>query len=267
MAENFIDPSSKDTNVKDELDDILGLGNDFVEANVVTKSTDVPISSNVTSGIVSNSANVETETCPELMGSDYPEDYVKMVLKIKRQYENLPKLNYDSIYKEISELSVKSSPTPSLAILNDELHKVQAAKDRLSEIFIDIIKCYNYKKRAVDILKDAWGKFTSEKNAEGRKGDASFRLSSFLSDFAETEALSKSCDHILRNLDSLNDNLSRRITIWQIMTKLQDIGRGALPNLDFDRSSKSIDSGLFGDTSEDSKDSEEGGKEIQLRSF
>lgn len=250
----------------EDLDDILNI-DDFVTPSVELKSESP-------SSVSSNAAPVSvtdlipdsgTELIPELMGTDYPEHYLKMVLKIREHYDRLPSLDYDAIYREISDLSVKSCPTPNLAILNDELHRVQAAKDRLSEIFIDVIKCYNYKKRAVDILKDAWGKFTSEKNAEGRKGDASFRLSFFLSDFAKTEALSKVCDHILRNLDSLNDNLSRRITIWQLMAKLQDIGRGALPSLDFDRTTSDIASNLFED--KEDKDSEEGGGEIQLKHF
>ena len=265
MVEEFSEPLSKDTHGVDELDDLLG--SDFVKAEDPKVETNIPINAN-TSSVTISSATISSEVIPELMGTEYPEPYVKMVLKIRRQYERLPKLDYDAIYSEISDLSVKSCPTPSLAILNDELHRVQAAKDRLSEIFIDVIKCYNYKKRAVDILKDAWGKFTSEKNAEGRKGDATFRLSSFLADFAETEALSKSCDHILRNLDSLNDNLSRRITIWQLMTKLQDIGRGAMPHLDFDRTVGEMDSNLFDhDKNREEKNSEEGGPEISLRNF
>jgi hypothetical protein len=201
---------------------------------------------------------------PILIGDDFPSNYLKVVERIRVQYSFLPKLDYDSIYKEISELSIKSSPTPTLQVLNDELHKVQAAKDRLSEIFMDVIKCYNFKNRAVDILKDSWGKFTSEKNTEGRKGDATFRLSDFLSDFARVESLFKSCNHVFKNLDSLHDNLSRRITIWQMLMKLGDIGRGALPNYDFDKiADQRNDLELFG-----AEKTEEGGNtEVKLREF
>jgi hypothetical protein len=200
---------------------------------------------------------------PDLIGTDFPSEYITIVNRIKAQYKLLPVLNYDNIYHEISDLSIKSSPTPTLEILNDELYKVQAAKDRLAEILIDVIKCYNFKKRAVDILRDAWGKFSPEKNAEGRKGDATFRLSFFLADFAQTEALSKSCDHILKNLDSLQDNLSRRITIWQLLLKLRE-GRMALPDHDFDKAMEEtkIDD-LF-------RSQKEGGNEdnsIKLREF
>ena len=200
---------------------------------------------------------------PELVGNDYPPEYIKMSERIKAQYELLPKIDYDAVYKEISELSVKSSPTPTLQVLADELHRIQAAKDRLSEIFIDVIKSYNFKNRAVDILKDSWGKFTSEKNTEGRKGDATFRLSDFMCDFAEIEALSKSCNHVLKNLDSLHDNLSRRITIWQLMLKLRDVGRGALPDFDFDKGESKAD--LFNVESKESKEGKGGDGEPELR--
>ena len=35
-----------------------------------------------------------------------------------------------------------------------------------------------------------------------------------------------------KNLEGLQENLSRRITIFQLQLKLHDIGRGALPDLD-----------------------------------
>lgn len=179
-----------------------------------------------------------TNDLPDLVGSDYPAEYVRVVNRIKIQYDLLPKLNYNAIYEELGALTIKANPTPTLEVLSDELFRVQAAKDRLSEILLDVIKCYNFKKRAVDILKDSWGKFTLEKNTEGRKGDSTFRLSHFLTDFSATEALCKSCDHIFKNLDGLQDNLSRRITIWQMLLKVRE-GRMSLPDYDFDKEAKS----------------------------
>lgn len=208
-----------------------------------------------------------TDSAPELMGSEFPPEYLRMAERVKTQYKLLPSLNYEAIYREISNLTVQSIPTPTLEVLSDELHKVQAAKDRLSEILIDVIKCYNFKKRAVDILKDSWGKFTSEKNTEGRKGDATFRLSFFMIDFSKTESLSKACDHILKNLDSLQDNLSRRITIWQLLLKLRE-GRMSLPDHDFGKevSDTKIDD-LFNDNKGGNDGEEKEETEIKLREF
>ena len=221
----------------------------------------------------SSSENISVEIkkdCEELnlVGDGYSQDYINVVKRIKKRYDLLPQFDYNAIYKELGDLSVKSCPTPSLATINDELHKIQGAKDRLSEILIEVIKSYNFKKRAVDILKDSWGKFTVEKNTEGRKGDSTFRLSWYLTDFAETESLFKACDHILKNLDSLNDNLSRRITIWQLMTKVGDIGRGSVPDLDYDKTPKErLQDDFFNMDNDDSDGNDADKNKTNLESF
>jgi len=253
MTEEFKDPLKEDFFGVDEMDSLLSIDpqhskeskepeekKDKKELKEDTNKIDLP----------------HTISEPSLNGSDFPSEYLGVVERIKHQYEALPKIDYNAIYNEISELSVKSNPSPTLQVLNDEIQRVQAAKDRLSEILISVIPIYNFKKRAVDILTDAWGKFTSEKNAESRRGDAVFRLSNFLTDFAESEGLLKACTHVLRNLDSIHDGLSRRITIIQLTIKLQDIGRGALPDFDFDKSSNGIEDFMKDDMGENNVDSE-----------
>jgi hypothetical protein len=235
----------------DSSDDLFPLKEEVLsttEPTEITKTTETVLSP------IKNEME-STDTPPDLVGTDYPEDYIRIVNRVKAQYSNLPNLNYNKIYEEISDLTIQSNPTPTLEVLSDELFRVQAAKDRLSDILLDVIKCYNFKKRVVDILKDSWGKFTSEKNTEGRKGDASFRLSHFLIDFSRTEALCKTCDHIFKNLDGLQDNLSRRITIWQLMLKVKE-GRMSLPDYDFDKEAKATSDDLFAKNNENDGDSE-----------
>lgn len=183
---------------------------------------------------------VEKVEYPVLMGSEkFPDDYKTLYNRIIMQYKMLPKINYDETYKEISVLSIKSCPTPSLSDLNSELQKVQAAKDRLCEIYIDVNRCYTFKKRAVDIIRDSWLKFAGGK-AEGknesiRKGESVYISSDFEIDLSQVEALIQACKHIIKNLDSLTENLSRRITIIQLQVKVQDIGRGMSPDFVFDK--------------------------------
>jgi hypothetical protein len=276
MSEEFKEPLSEDKGGRDELDDILG-GDFFEEAseknpNKIEEAKDNEDMSSSADQVAQEAESQEPKSLtdiPTLRGDEYPSDYKDMVNRIVWQYKMLPVLDYDSIYKEIADLSIKACPTPTLQVLNDEIQKVQSAKDRVAEIFIEVVKCYNFKKRAVDILQDAWGKFTIEKNADGRKGDAAFRLSNFIIDFATTEALLKACTHVLKNLDSLHDSLSRRITIYQLTLKLQDIGRSALPDFDFDKPSDSDNNGLadiFGEDNTKQKDNGEGGKP-ELRTF
>jgi hypothetical protein len=178
---------------------------------------------------------------PSIVGDGIPIEYETIVNRIKETYSSLPILDYDELYKELAELSVKSCPTPTLQVLNVEIQKVQGAKDRLSEIFVNVLRTYTFKKRAVDILRDSWAKYANDKSADKRKADAISKTSLFEIDFGRTESMLKVCTHILRNLDSLHDSLSRRITVMQLQLKLHDIGRGALPDFDFDKGDKDED--------------------------
>ena len=177
---------------------------------------------------------------PQLCGDGYSQDFLGMVERVHSTYRQLPQLDYPALYKELADLSITSAPTPTLQVLNDEIQRVQRSKDRLSEIMVKVLECHNVKKRLVDVLITSWGKFSSEKNAEGRKGDATFRLSAFSVDFAKTESLLKVCTHILKNLDSLHDSLSRRITINQLLLKMNDMGRGSLPDYHFKQSDMAV---------------------------
>ena len=278
MTEEAKEPLSENAGSNDkmnDIDDILAAddGGDFFE-EAAEKNPDKVEEPTPAVEKIPEPKEEEIEEIPSLRGEGFPADYKGMVERVQWQYRMLPRLDYDAIYSEIAELSVKACPTPTLQVLNDEIQKVQGAKDRLSELFIDILKCYNFKKRAVDILKDSWGRFTTEKNTEARKGDSAFRLSNFMLDFASNEALLKSCMHVLKNLDSLHDSLSRRITIYQLTMKLHDVGRTALPDFDFDRPSD-IPHGeindLFGDNDNDndgeSNDDDDSTGKPQLRKF
>lgn len=224
-------------NVSDEeMTDLLSLSDfDTTDDNVNEIDNENKI------GNQDNEIDYSSNKLPSLRDGYPPPEFKKLVDRVLNQYKLLPFLDYNEIYQELSDLSINSCPTPSLQVLNDEIQRVQAAKDRLSEIYISVVQCHNFKKRAVDILQDSWGKFTEEKNAEKRKGDGCYRLSNFIMDFAKAETLLKACNHIFKNLDSLHDSLSRRITIYQLTLKLQDIGRGALPDLDLERQGGRID--------------------------
>lgn len=180
----------------------------------------------------------EDSNLPQLCGEGYPPAFVDMVNRVHSQYQQLPQLNYDALYAELASLTVKCHTGGSFQVLNAEIQRVQSAKDRLSEICLDVSRNYFIKKRVVDVIRDAWGKFTDEKNAEKRKGDCSYRLSNFEIDFARVEALFRVMMHILRNLDSLHESLSRRISIYQSLLKMNDVGRDALPDYDFEKGVK-----------------------------
>ena len=174
---------------------------------------------------------------PRLVGDNFPKDYKYVVDRFLAMYSTLPEMDYDAIHKEISELNVDSSPTPTLQLINLKLQRVQASKDRLAEIYQEVIRCYTFKKRAVNVLSESWNKFAEGSSADKRKSDSAFRLSEFHADLAQVESLYNVCEHILRNLDSQSNSISRQITIIQSQLKMFDMGRGALPDFDFNKSS------------------------------
>jgi len=234
--------AKEDFEIFDAEDDV---GGDFFEEDKKESSQlEATSDANVQSEVVNkptSSVLDSNPSLPQLCGDGYPSAYVDMVKRVHDQYLNLPSLDYDAIYAELCTLTVECRPSPSLQVINAEIQKVQAVKDRVTTIYVDVTRNYFFKKRAVDILKDSWGRFTTEKNAEKRKGDSAFRLSGFEVDFARVEALYKAVIHIVKNLDSLHDGLSRRITVYQSLLKLHDMGRGGLPDIDFNGGSFNTD--------------------------
>lgn len=175
---------------------------------------------------------------PSVMGTvgEIPDDFKAVADRVLAMYASLPELDYDSLYEEISELNVGSEPTPTLQLINLKLQRVQASKDRLSSICEDVIRCHTFKKRAVNILSDSWNRFATGSSADKRKADSSYRMSEFQIDLAQLEALNNVCEHIGKNLDSQHNAISRQITIIQSQLKMFDMGRGALPDFDFNKS-------------------------------
>jgi hypothetical protein len=208
-------------------DDILG--DDFFD--------DLDEYNNESSTSTGDEIEEVSDGLPRLVGSDYPESYKQIVNRFLAMYSTLPLINYDELHAEVAHLNVDSSPTPTLQLINLKLQKIQASKDRLAEIYQEVIRCYTFKKRAVNIISEAWSKFAEGSSQDKRKSDSAFRLSEFHADLAQIEALYNVCDHVLRNLDSQSQAISRQITIIQSQLKMFDIGRGALPDFDFNKSS------------------------------
>lgn len=197
----------------------------------------------------------KTNESPKLIGDSAHPHFIALVERVREQYARLPSLSYEEVYQELSELTIKACPTPTLQVINQELQKSQSAKDRVTELDIQITQCLMLKDRAVDILREAWNKFCDEKSADKRKGDGQYRLANFELDLAKTESLAKACKYVMMNLVSLQDTLSRRITNIQLQIKLMDVGRSSLPDFDFSKKSMDISidtpSEQFAETRED----------------
>ena len=163
-----------------------------------------------------------------------PPEYQSVVDNVLYGYSTLPKLAYNKLYHELNnELSLKSEETPDPQSINQALDRIQAAKDRLEKIMEDAVRCYNFKKRMVDMLEVAWNKYSSAKSADTRKSEAAVLISDFNIDLGYVEGLWKSCDVKLRNLESQHDTVSRKITTMQVCLKYFDLARGSSPDFSF----------------------------------
>jgi len=173
------------------------------------------------------------DSLPQPLGDNLPVEFSSMISKVHAMYRMFPEIDQEAMYEELLNLSVKTISTPTLQLVNQELQKVQAVKERLAEIMISLVRVHTFKKRQVDILKESWIHFSTEKSADKRKADSVYRLSEFESDFLAIDALWKTANHILQNLSSTQEILSRRITIFNIEAKVYENGRHGIPDYEF----------------------------------
>jgi hypothetical protein len=130
--------------------------------------------------------------------------------------------DYDKIYDELRNLNVAISPNPTLQQISIEIQKVQSAKDRVAEILVDVNRNYLARKRVSELLRDGWAPFSQQNSAEKRKGEAFIKMHEFIESATEAESLYKATAHIMKNLDSKHESLSRQVTVSSLMLKLND---------------------------------------------
>jgi len=212
-----------------EIDAILHEEEDFFPIDLATEQVE---------NICGNPEDVSPppelfDDVPQLQGDDYPQEFLRMVDMIHHYYRLMPQVDYQSTMAELSTLTVENIPTPTLQLINQQLQRVQAVKERVSEIMREILPAHAMKKRYLDLLQDSWGKFASGKSADIRKADAIFRFYQFDADLTATDGLMKAATHVAKNLDSLQEILSRRITIVSLELKMHELGRTSMPGYEF----------------------------------
>jgi|SaaInlV_100m_DNA_2_1039680.scaffolds.fasta_scaffold26871_2 hypothetical protein len=177
---------------------------------------------------------------PQLLGEGYTDGFLRMVEKVHAMYRILPTIDHVACYNELIELTVKTVPMPSPSDIDCQLGKIQAVKERLSEILTPISRVQSFKKRQVEILKESWIGFSQEKSADKRKADAVYRISEFESDYLGIYSLWVTANSVLSNLTAVQDIVSRRITIVGHEIKLFEMGRTTTtPDYDFQGASLS----------------------------
>jgi len=148
--------------------------------------------------------------------------------------------DYSKTYDELRNLNVVVSPNPSLQQISVEIQKVQSAKDRVSQILVDVHRNFIVRKRVCELLREGWSAFSNQTSAEKRKGESFLKMRQFIESASEAESLYKATAHIMKNLDSKHESLSRQVTVYNLALKLNDFSSGS-----FDRN-KQVAGAVFG---------------------
>jgi len=209
-----------------DLDDIFGEENSFKEESSKSSETqeETPL-------------NESSSSVPQLLaGRNYPSEFKQIVKKCNESLKKFPKVDYDEIYEELETLAVRSSKTPTLDIISEEIAKIQAIQDRLTEIYIQLVPICGVKKRYLELLRLAWMNYASGGSKDKREGEASSILVEYEVDYAESDSLKNALLQIIKNAESILHSYSRRITVFQIQSKQGDFGgRSNIPEINFQR--------------------------------
>lgn len=178
------------------------------------------------------------------------DEYNRVVDRANGMLARLKPMDYDALKLELRQLNFSMSESPSLQQLNMEIQKIQAAKDRITEIMMDATSDFIMKTRLCDVLVEGWQRYSSESSADKRKADAAVRFSQFVMMSAEAEAFYKTVMHVLKNLDFKHESASRRVTCFSLTLKLRDISRGTPDQDYFGAHEDKVPNGLLDETTD-----------------
>jgi hypothetical protein len=122
--------------------------------------------------------------------------------------------------KEIDLLQAGlGSQTVSLSVTDAAamIARVQAVKDRVSEIAADAQSEYALVDQISDMMINAAAAAATQSSADKRKGEAAMLASDYHFAKARSEAFYKYCISKMKNLDSRHESLSRVVTCMQLL--------------------------------------------------
>ena len=142
----------------------------------------------------------------------------------------IPRMNRNTLRREMEEMKVKLSENPTTKDLNEGLSLSQAYKDRLAEIYNMALREFKTRERCVDMLFDAFNHLEAKgKSADIRRGEATIKYPMLLIHLEAAETFLKEVEHVLNNIKSAHEAISRQVSIAQIQLQLGEIRRGIMP--------------------------------------
>ncbi|AEO93635.1 gp376 [Bacillus phage G] len=138
----------------------------------------------------------------------------------------LPNLNREKLRREMQRMTVKLEDNPTTSQLNEGLSHAQGYKDRLSEIYTYALREYKTRNRCMEMLFDAVNYVSNAKSADKRKGEATMLYPMLIIQREAAETFMKEVEHVLQNIKSAHDSISRQVSIAQIQVQLGEFRRG-----------------------------------------
>ena len=138
----------------------------------------------------------------------------------KRMLSSLPKLDIDKFRDEMFDMHVDVYENPTTFQITESMAKVQAYKDRLSEIVNLVEHEYITRKRVNEILFDANQAVSKQSSADKRKGEATLRFPILLLKFSAIESFRSEVTNKVNNMRSIGETISRQASIMQMQITL-----------------------------------------------
>lgn len=138
----------------------------------------------------------------------------------------IPRLNRQKIRQEMEKMTVRLQDNPTTLDLNEGLSKAQGYKDRLGEIYTFALREYKTRNRCIEMLFDAVNYVSNGKSADKRKGEATMLYPMHIIQREAAETFLKEVEHIIQNIKSAHDSISRQVSIAQIQVQLGEFRRG-----------------------------------------
>lgn len=153
-------------------------------------------------------------------------DLHSLELMVKDILNSLPKLDRGALRMEMNNMFVSVSESPSTKELTEGLAKTQAYKDRLAEIYMLANAEYKTRKRCTEMLMDAFAVTSKASNSEKRRGEATMKYPNIIIAYHAAETFLEEVEHILANIKSTADIISRQVSIMQIQLSLGEVRKG-----------------------------------------
>lgn len=142
----------------------------------------------------------------------------------------LPRINRQKLRQEMETMSVRLEDNPTTSQLNEGLARAQGYKDRLAEIYTYALREFKTRNRCMEMLFDAVNYVSTAKSADKRKGEATMLYPMYIIQREAAETFVKEVEHVLQNIKSAHDSISRQVSIAQIQVQLGELRRGETPS-------------------------------------